>query len=103
MKPTPDEFALPLELLERLERVCMRFENDWRAGREPRIQDYLEGFDGTERRLLFRELLYADAELRQARGLPSPLAAYGSQFPQYRDLLEALALAPRTAALTSSV
>src|SRR3954449_6895345 len=98
MNPTtPDELALPLEVLERLDRVCKRFENHWRAGEAPQILDYLEGFDGGERRLLFRELLYADAELRQAHGLPSPLAAYGSQFPEYRDLFAALPPQQRSA------
>jgi hypothetical protein len=94
MTQTPDEFDLPLDVLERLDRVCKRFEDDWRAGGVPQIPDYLERL-GAERRLLFRELLHADAELRRGRGLPSSLVAYGGQFPEYRDLLEALAAAER--------
>jgi hypothetical protein len=96
MTSAPDEFDLPLDVLERLDRVCERFEEHWRAGGVPRILDYLGGFDRVERRLLFRELLHADAELRRGRGLPSALPEYGSQFPEYRDLIEALALAQRS-------
>src|SRR4051812_49476105 len=71
MTSAPDEVDLPLDVLERLDRVCERFEDHWRAGGVPRILDYLGGFDGAERRLLFREVLHADAELRRGGG-PAP-------------------------------
>jgi hypothetical protein len=86
-----DEPDLPLEILERIDAVCARFEADWRAGQVPRLADFLVGLDGAERRLLFRELLHIDAELRKARGLALPWDCYSREFAEYRDLLEALA------------
>ena len=33
--------GLDIELVRRIDEVCWRFEADWRAGRRPRIEDYL--------------------------------------------------------------
>jgi hypothetical protein len=90
MTSPPDASELPLEVLERLDEVCARFEAAWQGGQEPALADYLTGVGEPERRLLFRELLHADAELRRARGLPFPEASYRERFPEYGDLLHEL-------------
>jgi serine/threonine protein kinase len=91
MTPGQDKSDQRLEVLERLDELCARFEAAWHAGREPRIEEYLAGMEEPERRLLFQELLHADAELRQARGLPLPAASYRRRFPDYDDIIAALA------------
>ncbi len=48
--------------------VCERFEIEWRGGRTPRIEDYLEGVGSGERERLLRELLAVEVELRIAHG-----------------------------------
>src|SRR5262249_43317622 len=41
----------------RVDAVCQRFEAEWRAEREPRIEDFLPQADQPQRAALFRELL----------------------------------------------
>ena len=47
----------------RVDAVCQRFEVEWRAGSEPRIEDFLPQADQPQRAALFRELLALELEL----------------------------------------
>lgn len=58
---------LPFDALERIDRVCTRFEECWRNGPRPDLRDFLAG-DGEERRALFRELLQVELEYRRKGG-----------------------------------
>jgi hypothetical protein len=42
---------LPLALALRVNAACERFENEWRAGRKPRIEEELENYPEGETRL----------------------------------------------------
>ena len=42
------------EAVWRLEEVCCRFEQSWRAGPRPRLEDFLAGAEGFERQVLLR-------------------------------------------------
>jgi serine/threonine protein kinase len=78
----PDEFGgLPPTLAWRVDAVCQRFETGWRAGHEPRIEDFLSRADQPQRVALFRELLALELELRQGRGERPDLRAYHTRFP----------------------
>ena len=44
----------------RFDPVCDRFEQAWRDGARPRLEDYLAGEQGAERAWLLRELLLVD-------------------------------------------
>ena len=47
-----------------IEERCDRYELEWRALREPRIEDYLDGVEGEVRVALWLEIVMLDQELR---------------------------------------
>jgi WD40 repeat protein len=54
---------------------------DWRAGKSPRLEDFLTGWQGQERAALLRELVPLDADYRAIQGeAPSP-TQYRARFP----------------------
>ncbi|MFO0949698.1 MAG: serine/threonine-protein kinase [Isosphaeraceae bacterium] len=67
--------------VRRLDALCDRFEADWAAGREPRIEEYLIGVNEADRGAAFLELLGLELELRAARGERPDLADYLVRFP----------------------
>ena len=78
-----------------IEERCDRYESEWRALREPRIEDYLDGVEGEVRVALWLEIVMLDQELRKSRGEePTP--------PDYpgRDPGKMILLDPSTADLT---
>ena len=54
-RPMPSE-SLPLTVLQEIYRVCQSFESAWRAGQQPRLEDFLDATTILERTELFREL-----------------------------------------------
>jgi WD40 repeat protein len=90
-----DRASLPLELadrVDRVDRICDAFEAEWRAGRRPRIEDYLGSATGPERAALLPELLAAELELRRDAGEWPSAAEYRERFsgdgPLLDDLLD---------------
>lgn len=63
----------------RREEVLLRFENEWRAGCNPRIEDFL-GEPGDAELLV--ELVYLDIEYRRKHSQPATYAEYQARFPQ---------------------
>lgn len=51
-----------------IDRLCAEFENDWQAGKEPRIEDVLERLSADAQPVAFRELLEIELQQRQQRG-----------------------------------
>jgi hypothetical protein len=49
---------------ERVDAVCDRFETDWKAGKRPRVEDYLAAAPAPDREALRRALLAVEIELR---------------------------------------
>jgi len=60
--------GLDIDLVRRIDEVCRRFEADWRAGHQPRIEEYFGEFTGDARASLAAELEALRAELQQAPG-----------------------------------
>jgi Leucine-rich repeat (LRR) protein len=56
-----------LSLAERVDAACDRFESEWKAGRKPRIEDYLAAAQESDRQELRQALLAIELEL-QGRG-----------------------------------
>lgn len=72
----PKNESLPLPALERIEKVCLRFEAAWKQGDKPRIEEYWDAAQGAERRELLRELLLLDLDYcnrsgQQPTGIPT--------------------------------
>src|SRR4051794_1210557 len=62
------DYAMPsadpsLSLTERIDAACDRFEADWKAGRQPRIDDYLAAAPASDREPLRQALLGVEREL----------------------------------------
>src|SRR6516225_6406023 len=92
-RPMPSE-SLPLSVLQEIDRVCESFESAWRAGQQPRLEDFLDATTILERTELFQELLAREVELRRKAGeCPEP-ADYLERFPAHRDVIQTVLQAP---------
>ena len=60
--------ASPESPARRIHAICLRFEDAWRAGPIPRIEDYLGEIDEPQRGTLLGELLLGELELRRDGG-----------------------------------
>ena len=65
----------------RLVRLLDRFEEAWRGGLRPAIEDYLPG-GGVDRRTALVELVQVDLEYRMRSGEPACLDAYLGRYPE---------------------
>jgi tetratricopeptide (TPR) repeat protein len=78
--PHPDG-RLPAAVALRLEEACRHFEDAWRAGGRPRLEDFVGPADRPEYPALLRELVALDAHYRRQVGeCPRP-ADYADRFP----------------------
>src|SRR3954453_4841896 len=104
MSPTefPEEGPLPLSLDRVVDQVCDRFEDDWKAGRQPRIEQYLGEVPPPARPALLCELLRVELAYRRGRGEQPALEEYRPRFPEHPDLINQLfERAPLTGAAPS--
>lgn len=70
MKPPREAHppSLSLSEAEQIDAVCVRFEEDWKAGQIPRLEQFLVGVADHEQEELLRELLRLEVEYRICRG-----------------------------------
>jgi serine/threonine protein kinase len=73
--------------LQRVDEVCDRFEDAWKAGQRPRIEDHLNDVRAPERSLLLRELLVVELQYRCQNGETLVVEDYAQRFPDYSDLI----------------
>ena len=66
--PCTGEAALPLDVARRVDRVCTAFEQAWRAGQRPRLEDCLTGEPTAVARVLLEELLRVELAYRRRAG-----------------------------------
>jgi tetratricopeptide (TPR) repeat protein len=84
-RPPSDLFPdLPGTVWEQVEQVLERFEDAWRRGERPALEDYLAGH-GAGRLALLVELAHEEMELRLKAGEPASAADYLARFAQLRD------------------
>jgi WD40 repeat protein/tetratricopeptide (TPR) repeat protein len=75
---------LPTEVWDQLQHVLGRFEDAWRRGERPNLEDYLhEG--GAQRQVLLAELVHEDLEYRLGAGEDVRIEAYLERFPELRN------------------
>src|SRR6266481_3990749 len=80
MDSTPD--LLTPTRAGHIDVACDRFEVQWRAGRRPRIQDFLNEPQAAEAGpILLRELLALELELRARAGERPGQEEYAARFP----------------------
>src|SRR5687768_183487 len=80
---------LPIPVVRRVDAVCDQYEADWKAGKQPRIENYLGGSVEPERSALLRALLQLEMDLLGRQQLRPDAAAYRARFPQHASLVDA--------------
>src|SRR4051812_10288140 len=73
---------------DRIDRACVRFEAEWKAGGRPAAEAYLAGWDGAERAELLVQLLAVEFHYRRRAGDRPALAEYLGRFPADREAVE---------------
>ncbi len=86
-EPFSNGSALPLCVLERIDRACLAFESGWRAQQAPRIEEFLGTVEGTERSELLRELLLLELDYRVRRDEHPTPEEYQARFPHDSRLI----------------
>jgi serine/threonine protein kinase/formylglycine-generating enzyme required for sulfatase activity len=79
--------SLPSTVRYELDDVCDAFEEAWRAGRRPRIEEYLGGWKEPERCVLLEMLLGVEVELRRNAGDRPEPREYLERFAAYAELI----------------
>jgi eukaryotic-like serine/threonine-protein kinase len=85
--PSLIDLMLPLEAKERIDRICLAFEEEWRSGARPPIPAYLGGAAGDERAALLTELLLLDLDYRRRLGERPAADEYQTRFPDDGNLI----------------
>lgn len=100
-QPSDHLGGLEIAVARCIDAVCRRFEADWRAGRKPRIEDYLADIAGEGQAALRAELAALEHEMRHgdetAARLEAPTAEMvpDPQTPAASTLAESPTLAPQ--------
>jgi len=103
-QPPLDAAAVPAAVVSRIDRTCDRFEAEWRAGQRPRVEDYLEGVEPSERPILLYHLLVLELDYRLKSGQSPNSQEYSQRFPADADVvIRAFCALPGAAALAETV
>lgn len=73
--------ATPLSVAQRIDSQCDQFEALWKAGKKPKLEDFLGSSQDKERSELFRALLAVEVELRSKQGQKAGPDPYLKRFP----------------------
>ena len=101
-RPSDNLGGLDIGLARQIDEVCRRFDAAWRAGCQPRIDDYLVDVVDEGRPALWAELEALERDLRQAEeNLPRPEASSATTpeplpAPPSSTVAEAPTIAPGT-------
>lgn len=76
-----------LDVAQRIDIACDQFENDWKSGKNPKIEDFISSVEKTDVRELLRSLLYIECELLQKEGRKFSADSFNSRFAKYADVV----------------
>src|SRR6266542_2300422 len=82
------------EAVWRLEEACCRFEEAWRAGQRPALEDFVAESEGEERLAWLREMLRRAAYYRRRAGEGPSAADYETRFPEATAVLREVFASP---------
>jgi serine/threonine-protein kinase len=85
------DYLLPTLPAGSVEELASRFEEDWRAARGPRIEDFLPDVDDAARPAVLRELAILELELRLDAGDPARVEDYLRRFKELKTDARSLA------------
>jgi WD40 repeat protein/serine/threonine protein kinase len=77
----PNAEPLSPELELRLDQICDRFEDLWRAGRQPRIEDFVLATPEQDRAVVLHELVQLDIYYRRLNGDEPRVPDYYGRYP----------------------
>jgi serine/threonine protein kinase len=81
---------LSLSILEEIDPLCDRFEQAWRSGQEPRIEDYVVQASERTRPALIRSLLRVEIACRMQKRETILPSDYTPRFPEHASLIDSL-------------
>jgi serine/threonine protein kinase/formylglycine-generating enzyme required for sulfatase activity len=82
--------SLPTTVRNELRAICDSFENSWRGGQQPRIEDYLGERTEPERTVLFQMLLKTEVDFRTKGGDVPERRDYLERFEAYTDVIRSV-------------
>jgi serine/threonine-protein kinase len=77
----------PVAISRRVDGLCERFEEAWRLGDRPWIEDHLPSRTDPARSPALRELVALERELRGSEGEPASPSEYHARFPEDAGIL----------------
>jgi hypothetical protein len=80
--------TLPPALANRLNPLCHRFEQEWLAGRTPRLEEFLSSVEQADRAALLAELLALELHHRAHRGERVSQEEYRRRLPGHAWIIE---------------
>lgn len=86
---------LPLDLVHKIDDLCVRFERAWCSSAAPSLDAYVGELPGLGREALFEELLALELEYRRLRGETLTFEHYAARYPDQLDILRNAWSAPR--------
>lgn len=93
---------MPIAELQQLDAACVRFEQALADDPDTRIEPFVADLEGSQQRLVVRELMRQEIASRQARGQATTADEYAQRFPQWADELRRQAMADIDNARTAS-
>jgi serine/threonine-protein kinase len=96
------EAHVPAGLVDELEEVCDRFEEAWKEGRAPWIEDALRDVPAQAQAALLYDLLVIELVYRHRAGEHPEPAAYNARFPGHPELVRAAFAASATPVTTEA-
>ncbi len=73
----------PVAVLLEINRLCVEFEQAWRDGKSPRVEDFSARISADAQVAAIRELIAQEVDLRWAAGQSADVEEYHQRFPQY--------------------
>jgi tetratricopeptide (TPR) repeat protein/tRNA A-37 threonylcarbamoyl transferase component Bud32 len=71
-----------------IDAACDRFEAEWRGGRRPQIETYLDAIDEAHQSALFQQLLLLDWDYRRNAGEEPSTVEYRDRFPEHQTIVD---------------
>ncbi|MGP0065534.1 MAG: hypothetical protein ACLQGP_18260 [Isosphaeraceae bacterium] len=85
----PDGAEVPLDVLERIDRICDGFEAAWERGERPRSEGCRGDIAEALRLALLRDLLAAELSARRRRGEHPDPRDYRERFSDHLETVDA--------------
>src|SRR5262249_5928360 len=82
--------SLPMTVVQRLEALCDRFEDAWRTGQRPVLDDYLRQLPDVDQAILLEELLHLELFSRRRAGESPHADDYLPRWPAHVHVVQSL-------------